>query len=105
MSRPVFNPPSGTPVMTAIEQSGSLAGLLQLQKQSAHYLSSIQSVLPPGLGTQIKAGPIDQDGWCLLVQHNAAGAKLRQLLPAISAHLRAQGHPVHQIRVKVMSQG
>jgi hypothetical protein len=91
--------------MTAIEQSGSLAGLMQLQKQSAHYLSSIQSVLPPGLGAQIKAGPIDQDGWCLLVQHNAAGAKLRQLLPAISAHLRAQGHPVQQIRVKVMSQG
>ena len=98
-------PPSGTPVMTAIEQSVSLAGLLQLHKQSAHYLSCIQSVLPPGLATQIKAGPIDQDGWCLLVQHNAAGAKLRQLLPAISAHLRAQGHPVHQIRVKVMSPG
>jgi len=103
MSRPEFKPPSGTPVMTAIAQSSSLAGLLQLQKQSAHYLSSIQSVLPAGLGAQIKAGPIDENGWCLLVQHNAAGAKLRQLLPAISARLRTQGHPVHQIRVKVMS--
>jgi len=103
MSRPVFKPPSGTPVMTAIAQSSSLAGLLQLQKQSAHYLSCIQSVLPAGLGAQIKAGPIDENGWCLLVQHNAAGAKLRQLLPVISVHLRTQGHPVHQIRVKVMS--
>jgi len=103
MSRPVFKPPSGTPVMTAIAQSSSLAGLLQLQKQSAHYLSSIQTVLPAGLGAQIKAGPIDENGWCLLVQHNAAGAKLRQLLPVISVHLRTQGHPVHQIRVKVMS--
>jgi hypothetical protein len=28
---------------------------------------------------------------------------LRQLLPAISAHLRAKGHPVNEIRVKVMS--
>ena len=103
MSRPHPKPPSGTPVMTAIEQSGSLAGLLQVQRQSAQYLSSIQAVLPPGLGAHIKAGPIDENGWCLLVQHNAAGAKLRQLLPAISAHLRAKGHPVNQIRVKVMS--
>lgn len=103
MSRPVFKPLSGTPVMTAIEQSGTLAGLLQLQKQSAHYLNIIQSLLPTALGAQIKAGPIDQNGWCLLVQHNAAAAKLRQLLPAISAHLRAKGHPVNEIRVKVMS--
>ena len=103
MSRPLSKPPSGTPVMTAIEQSASLAGLLQVHRQSALYLSSIQTVLPPGLGAQIKAGPIDEDGWCLLVQHNAAGAKLRQLLPAISAHLRSKGHPVNTIRVKVMS--
>lgn len=103
MTRPLPKPPSGTPVMTAIEQSVSLAGLLKVHRQSAHYLELIQTLIPPDLAAHIKAGPIDESGWCLLVQHNAAGAKLRQLLPAISAHLRAKGHPVHQIRVKVLS--
>lgn len=89
--------------MTAITQSASLASLLDVHRRSVHYLDAIQSVLPAGLGPQIKAGPIDEDGWCLLVQHNAAGAKLRQLLPSITAHLRAKGFPVNQIRIKVMS--
>lgn len=103
MSRPTFTSAPGTPVMTAIEQSTSLANLLGVHRQSVLYLQTIQSVLPPGLAPHIKAGPIDEAGWCLLVQHNAAAAKLRQLLPAISAHLRAKGHPVNDIRVKVMS--
>jgi hypothetical protein len=51
----------------------------------------------------VKAGPVDENGWCLLVQNNAAAAKLRQLLPALCAHLRTKGHPVNTIRVKVMT--
>ena len=89
--------------MAAIAQSASLASLLDVHRQSVEYLDAIQAVLPAGLGDQIKAGPIDEDGWCLLVQHNAAGAKLRQLLPSISAQLRAKGLAVKQIRIKVMS--
>ena len=43
--------------------------------------------------------------WGLLVPHNAAAAKLRQLLPALMAALEAAGHPVPAIRVKVLRPG
>lgn len=89
--------------MQAIEQSVSLASLLQVHRQSAQYLHEVKNLLPTGMREHIKAGPVDENGWCLLVQHNAAAAKLRQLLPALSAHLRAKGHPVNTIRVKVLS--
>jgi hypothetical protein len=55
------------------------------------------------LFAQIKAGPVDESGWCLLATHNSAAAKLRQLLPDIGAHLRSKGHPVQNIRIKLMS--
>lgn len=98
-------PVPGTPVMQAIEQSVSLASLLQVHRQSVQYLREVQNLLPPGMRDHVKAGPVDDNGWCLLVQHNAAAAKLRQLLPALAAHLRTKGHPVHAIRVKVLSAG
>ena len=103
MSRTPSKPILGTPVMQAIEQSVSLASLLQIHRQSAQYLLEVQALLPPGMREQVQAGPVDENGWCLLVKHNAAGAKLRQLLPALSAHLRAKGHPIHAIRVKVLT--
>lgn len=103
MSRPTSKPLLGTPVMQAIEQSTSLASLLHIHQQSARYLQEVKSLLPPGMRDHVKAGPVDEQGWCLLVQHNAAAAKLRQLLPALSAHLRSKGHPVNAIRVKVLT--
>ena len=89
--------------MQAIEQSVSLASMLQVHRQSVQYLQEVRGLLPPGMRDHVKAGPVDETGWCLLVQHNAAAAKLRQLLPALSAHLRAKGHPVNAIRVKVLT--
>ena len=103
MSRPPHKPIPGTPVMQAIEQSVSLASMLQVHRQSVKYLQEVRGLLPPGMRDHVKAGPVDETGWCLLVQHNAAAAKLRQLLPALSAHLRAKGHPVNAIRVKVLT--
>jgi hypothetical protein len=103
MSRHPTLPVPGTPVMQAIEQSVSLASLLQVHRQSVQYLAEVQNLLPAAMREHVKAGPVDENGWCLLVQNNAAGAKLRQLLPALSAHLRAKGHPVNTIRVKVLT--
>lgn len=103
MSRSSPKPLAGTPVMQAIEQSVSLASLLHVHRQSVLYLQEVQNLLPPAMRAQVKAGPVDEGGWCLLVQHNAAAAKLRQLLPALSAHLRSKGHLVNAIRVKVLT--
>ena len=89
--------------MDAIEHSDTLSSMLNLQRRSATYLKTIETILPPGFSEQLLAGPIEDDAWCLLVKHNAAAAKLRQLLPAVSAHLRSHGHNVQKIRIKVMT--
>ena len=103
MTRPPPSSAKHTGVMDAIEQSDTLAGMLAMHQKSTLYLTLVDSVLPPGFSQQIKAGPIEDGGWCLLVTHNAAAAKLRQLLPSLSAHLRSKGHHVQTIRIKVMS--
>jgi hypothetical protein len=51
----------------------------------------------------LKAGPIDGQTWCVLVPSNAASAKLRQLEPALLAHLRTHGWDVQQLRFKIMA--
>ena len=77
--------------------------MLSLHQTSQKYLNAARSLLPSALFAQIKAGPLDDTGWCLLVTHNAAAAKLRQLLPDVAAHLRSLGHPVDKIRIKVLT--
>jgi len=94
---------SATPVMAAMAQSATLSSLMQISQQSQACLHAFQSLLPVGLAGLVKAGPLDEQGWCLLVPHNAAGAKLRQLVPALTAHLRSHNMAVDKIRVKVIS--
>ena len=59
-------------------------------------------LLPPALRELVRPGPIEGESWCLLVPHNAAAAKLRQLAPALLDRLRATGRSVSTIRIKVM---
>ena len=94
---------SATPVMAAMAQSATLSSLMQMSQQSQVRLNAIQTLLPSGLAGLVKAGPLDEHGWCLLVPHNAAGAKLRQLVPALTAHLRSHNMAIDTIRVKVIS--
>ena len=60
------------------------------------------TLLPGNLRSAVKAGPIDGDSWCLLVNGNAAAAKLRQLLPTLQAGLQRQGWRVSSIRLKIL---
>jgi hypothetical protein len=70
-------------------------------------LQFILPLIPQPLRAAVKAGPIDAtvDGttWCLIVEGNAAVAKLRQLLPKFQAHLLSKGKQVTEIRLKVRS--
>ena len=95
--------PKQSSVMDAIGQSDTLSGMLHQHSRSQLYLRSIETLLPPGLIDQLLPGPLEDGVWCVLVKHNAAAAKLRQLLPALSAHLRTKGHDVQQVRIKLMS--
>jgi len=103
MHRPPAPTAKQTSVMDAIEHSDTLSSMLSLQRRSMLFLKTIEPVLPPGLSEQMLAGPIEDDVWCVLVKHNAAAAKLRQLLPAICSHLRSKGYNVQQVRLKLMS--
>ena len=72
-------------------------------QESSERLQAIRSLLPAPLRTGIQAGPIEDGAWCLLVSSNAVAAKLRQLLPALQAHLNSKSLGVASIRIKVQN--
>jgi hypothetical protein len=88
-------------LLQAAADSPTLARLSALAKDSNDRLKAIQSLMPEALWSSIQPGPIDGASWCLLVGSNAAAAKLRQLTPALLAHLRTKGWDVTALRVKV----
>jgi len=89
-------------LMEAAQESPSLARLTELTRESSLRLQSLQSLIPASLRNAIQAGPIDGSEWCLLVNSNAAAAKLRQMLPALQSHLKSHGHNVEKIRLKIL---
>ena len=70
-------------------------------RDSSERLLAIRSLLPAPLRASVQAGPIEEGCWCLLVGSNAVAAKLRQMLPALQAHLSSKGLGVSSIRLKV----
>ena len=89
----------------AIQLAPTLAQLSQRASASAACLRTVRPLLPPGLRAAVRAGGIDNGEWCLLVPHNAAAAKLRQLTPALLAALRTAEHDVSTLRIKVERAG
>lgn len=85
----------------ASQDSPTLAKLTELSRDSVARLKAIEALIPSPLRSCIKAGPIEGTAWCLLLENNAAAAKVRQLLPAMAAHLRVKGWDVESIRLKV----
>ncbi|KAF1047914.1 hypothetical protein [Xylophilus sp.] len=89
----------------ASEESPTLARLVELTRDSKERLRAVEGLIPPLLRPRLQAGPIEGTSWCLLVDSNAAAAKVRQLLPALAAHLRTKGWEVTAIRLKVQGGG
>jgi len=85
----------------AAEDSPTLARLAQLARQSGEQLKAVEPLIPPSLRSAVKPGPIDGLSWCLLVENNAAAAKLRQVIPALLNSLRDRGSQITSIRLKV----
>ncbi len=89
-------------LMEAAQESPSLARLTELTRESSLRLKTLHTLIPAPLRNTIQAGPIEGTEWCLLVNSNAAAAKLRQMLPALQAHLKNHGHTVDKIRLKIL---
>jgi hypothetical protein len=85
----------------AAEGSPTLARLAQLARESGERLAAVERLIPSALRPAVRPGPIDGPSWCLLVESNAAAAKLRQLLPAMVELLSRRGVEVTSIRLKV----
>ena len=88
-------------LLQATQESPVLARLSELSRDSVARLRAVEPMIPAVLRSAVAAGPIDGPNWCLIVNSNAAAAKLRQLLPAMEAHLRSKGWEVSAIRLKV----
>ena len=91
------------PLQQAAQESPTFARLSELVRASSDRLQAIRVLLPAPLRASVQAGPLDEGCWCLLVSSNAVAAKLRQLLPALEAHLSQKGLAVTSIRIKVLN--
>lgn len=90
-------------LLQATQDSPTLARLTTLAMESSARLKSVQSLIPESLRKAVRAGPIEDDVWCLILDNNAIAAKIRQLLPSFESHLRAKGWAVSAIRLKVQT--
>ena len=87
----------------ALAGSEPLVLLTRRVRESQDRLKAITPLLPPAMRTCVRAGPIDEAAWSLLATNNAVAAKLRQMLPALEAHLRTQGWNGPPLRIKLLS--
>ena len=93
------------PLKQAVLASSVLSGITQRIQQSQQMLATIQPLLPVGLRSQVQAGPVDENTWCLLVGNPAAANKLKLLTPHLTAALRQAGFVCEQVRIKVQKPG
>lgn len=86
----------------ALADSEPLALLSRRMQQSKDRFAAITPLLPTAMLASVRAGPIDEAGWSLLASSSAVAAKLRQMQPALDAHLLAQGFVGVPLRVKLL---
>lgn len=90
-------------VARALAQAEPLVSLLQRLEASQRCLQAIADVVPPAMRPHLKAGPLDEEGWTLLVPNNAVSSKLRQLQPRLLDTLARKGCKVNAIRLRIQT--
>ena len=104
-ARPPWQPRASSgavPIAEALTASSPLARLGERLRASAAMLECVRPLLPPALAGHVRAGPLDESGWSLLVGHAGAAAKLRQLVPRLQEALADDGRAVAAVRIKVL---
>lgn len=87
----------------AADAAPSLAALQERIRESQRCMEQVEHLIPAAMRRQVRAGPIQDAEWCLLVGSTAASTKLRQLLPALQQALTQKGLQVSAIRIKVQA--
>ena len=86
---------------SAIAASDSLTSLAARLRESEQRLAAIAPLLPDTLARELRPGPIDDEGWSVLVSNAAVAAQVRQLLPRLADELRARSFRDLPIRVRL----
>jgi hypothetical protein len=89
----------------AVGTAPSLAALQQRIRESQRCLAFVAPLMPLTLRPFVKAGPIEETQWCLLVGSASASTKLRHLIPSMLLVLQENGVQVNAIRIKVQMPG
>lgn len=90
-------------ISQALAGSDALASLRARVHASQARLAALQGLLQAPIRAQVRAGPIDGEGFTLLASSQPVAAKLRNMLPALEACLVDQGFSRLPIRVKVLA--
>jgi len=97
--------PPGHTLAAALRDSEPLVGLMARVRESQARLALVTELLPAGLRGDVRAGPLDDTAWVLLVDHASGAAKLRQLLPNLQLALAESGRPGPPIKIRVLPRG
>jgi hypothetical protein len=93
--------PAPMSLQRALDASDSLSNLAQRMDESQRRFKAVMPLLPAGWARELRPGPIDDEGWSVLVSNAAVAAKLRHLLPRLDEALKAQSFRELPIRVRV----
>lgn len=91
-------PPALT-LSQVLDENAALRRLTQRLRESEQRFATATQLLPARLREQLRAGPVDDEGWTLLASNAAVAAKLRQLLPRLEQRLRDAGFSDKRIRI------
>jgi len=97
-------PKKSVTVFQAAQDSPTLLHLSNLALDSSARLRALSPLIPAGIRTAIKPGPIEGAVWCLILENSAVAAKVRQLVPILLLHLNTKGWEVSSIRLKIHTQ-
>ena len=93
--------PEPVALRRALDDNASLHSLAQRLAESQRRFDAVLPLLPPALARELRPGPIDDEGWSVLVSNAAVAAKLRHLLPRLDEALTARSFRALPIRVRV----
>jgi hypothetical protein len=89
-------------VLKAAQSAPGLAQLIAQASPSRSQVDDLTGLVPALILKQIHSGPMESGNWILMLRSGASAAKLRQMGPAICAHLRSKGWDIQSITVRVI---
>uniref|UniRef100_UPI003341CAFB DciA family protein n=1 Tax=Castellaniella defragrans TaxID=75697 RepID=UPI003341CAFB len=92
---------AGTPLLDWIAGDQRGAGILDTARRLMAAETLLAQALPPGLARHCKAALFDRQRLTVSVPSPAHAARLRQLAPSVTDHLRGAGWPIEDIVVRI----